>query len=160
MPSSGRQASADPRASLKAGFRDAGTAARNMELVASLPKPGGFFDPKAPAGLATPPEKTREEEEEIRRIEREHERAGTPAPPQPGADNLNSGNSDLALRQSHAFVGNYHGFNVYDIENPGGPGSSRRSCAPAARVTCRFTATCCSCLSNSRAAGLIAAPRV
>ena len=44
----------DPRIGLRAGFRDAGTAARNMELVASLPKPEGFFDPKAPAGLPTP----------------------------------------------------------------------------------------------------------
>ena len=42
----------DPRVGLKAGFRDAGSAARNMELVASLPKPEGFFDPKAPAGDA------------------------------------------------------------------------------------------------------------
>src|SRR5688572_2724682 len=67
----------DPRVNLKAGFRDAGVAARNVELVASLPKPEGFFDPKAPAGHVSPPEQTREEEEEVRRIEREHERAGT-----------------------------------------------------------------------------------
>ena len=117
----GASASADPRANLKAGFRDAGIAALNMELIASLPKPGGFFDPKAPAGFTSPPEQTREEEEEVRRIEREHERAGTPAPPRPGADNLNQGNSDLAFRQSQAFIGNFHGFNVYDIENAGKP---------------------------------------
>ena len=121
MPSSRSSASADPRANLKAGFRDAGIAARNMELIASLPKPGGFFDPKAPAGFTSPPEQTREEEEEVRRIEREHERAGTPAPPRPGADNLNQGNSDLAFRQSQVFIGNFHGFNVYDIEDPGKP---------------------------------------
>jgi hypothetical protein len=112
---------ADPRVQLKPGFRDAGIAARNMELVATLPKPVGFFDPKAPAGLPTPPEQTREEEDEVRRIEREHERAGTPAPPRPGANNLNLGNSDLAFRQSQVFIGNFHGFNVYDIENPGKP---------------------------------------
>ena len=47
----------DPRVGLKAGFRDAGVAARGMELVASLPKPEGFFDPKAPAGQPTPPER-------------------------------------------------------------------------------------------------------
>ena len=113
--------SIDPRIGLRAGFRDAGTAARNIELVASLPKPAGFFDPKAPAGFPSPPEQTREEEEEVRRIEREHERAGTPAPPRPGADNLNLGNSDLAFRQSQVFIGNFHGFNVYDIEAPGKP---------------------------------------
>lgn len=111
----------DPRVGLKAGLRDAGVAARNMTLVASLPKPEGFFDPNAPAGLPTPPERTREEEDALRREDREHERAGTEPPPRPGANNLNLGNSDLAFRQSHAFVGNFHGFNVYDIENAGKP---------------------------------------
>lgn len=43
--------SADPRAGLKAGFRDAGQALHNLELVASLTKPAGFFDPANPAGL-------------------------------------------------------------------------------------------------------------
>ena len=114
-------ASADPRVGLAAGVRDAGTAARHMTLVASLPKPEGFFDPNAPAGVPAPPEETREQEEEVRRIEREHERAGTPAPPRPGANNLNLGNSDLAFHQNQAFVGNFHGFNVYDIESAGKP---------------------------------------
>ena len=44
-----RQATAskpDPRVGLKAGIRDAGQAIRNLELVASLPKPDGFFDPQ------------------------------------------------------------------------------------------------------------------
>ena len=113
--------SVDPRVGLKSGFRDAGTAARNMELVASVPKPAGFFDPKAPAGLPTPPEQTREEEDAVRQLEREHERAGTDAPPRPGANNLNLGNSDIAFRQSQIFIGNFHGFNVYDIENAGRP---------------------------------------
>ncbi len=35
---------------MKPGLRDAGIAAKNMELVATLGKPEGFFDPKAPAG--------------------------------------------------------------------------------------------------------------
>src|SRR5207253_2214576 len=46
----------DPGAGLKAGFMDAGVAARNLELVRTLPKPDGFFDPKSPAGTPTPPE--------------------------------------------------------------------------------------------------------
>src|SRR5215510_12802011 len=45
-----------PRVGLKAGFRDAGQAARNMELVASVPKPEGFFDPTKPVGEPTGPE--------------------------------------------------------------------------------------------------------
>jgi uncharacterized protein (DUF305 family) len=34
----------DPRVGLAAGFRDAGEASLNMEVVASLPKPAGFFE--------------------------------------------------------------------------------------------------------------------
>src|SRR5687767_11628502 len=47
----------DPRIGLKGGFRDAAQAAWNMRLVASLPKPEGFFDPAAPYGNPTPPER-------------------------------------------------------------------------------------------------------
>ena len=43
--------STDPRAALAAGFDDAGQALLNLELVASLPKPAGFFDPQNPAGM-------------------------------------------------------------------------------------------------------------
>ena len=47
----------DPRVGLSAGFRDAGEAIHNLELIESLPKPAGFFDPESPAGYPTPPEK-------------------------------------------------------------------------------------------------------
>jgi hypothetical protein len=46
-----RGLSPDPRATLKAGFLDAGQAASNMKLISSLPKPTGFFDPSNPGGL-------------------------------------------------------------------------------------------------------------
>ena len=49
-------ASNDPRVGLKGGLKNAEVAARNMELVTSLPKPPGFFDPAAPAGTETEPE--------------------------------------------------------------------------------------------------------
>jgi hypothetical protein len=42
----------DPRVGLKAGTTDAGVAARNMELVANLPKPEGFGDASGAGGLA------------------------------------------------------------------------------------------------------------
>ena len=45
----------DPRAGLPAGFDDAGQVRMNLELVASLPRPPGFFDPENPADL--PPER-------------------------------------------------------------------------------------------------------
>jgi hypothetical protein len=111
----------DPRIGLRPGLHDAGTASRNMELVASLPRPQGFFDPKAPAGLPTPPERPREQDEKTEQAEREHERAGTVAPPRPGAANLNFANSDHAFRDHHLFMGSFHGFNIYDIENPRRP---------------------------------------
>ena len=46
--------STDPRANLTAGFGDAGQAIMNLELVAALPKPPGFFDPDNPADLPPP----------------------------------------------------------------------------------------------------------
>ena len=96
----------DPRIGLKGGHTDAGVAAKHMELVSNLPKPPGFFDPKAPAGSVTPPERA--------------EGAPPEPPPAPNAPPpVGSGftNSDLAFKGMHAVVGNYHGFNTYDIEN-------------------------------------------
>ena len=55
--------SEDPRAGLAAGFRDAGTAAMNLTVLASLPKPAGFFDPTNPSGL--PPVISKDEAEEV-----------------------------------------------------------------------------------------------
>ena len=43
--------SPDPRVGLAAGLHDAGQALHNMELLAALTKPPGFFDPDNPAGL-------------------------------------------------------------------------------------------------------------
>ncbi len=104
----------------QAGLRDAGEAARNMELVANLPKPEGFFDPKAPAGEPTPPGAAIPNElpdVERRRIRR---------PPNAGraalaAARLSFANSDLAFSGNLLFVGNFNGFNTYDIENPKKP---------------------------------------
>ena len=96
----------DPRIGLTPGHTNAGVAAKHMELVSNLPKPPGFFDPKAPAGSVTPPERP--------------EGAPPEPPPAPNAPPpVGSGftNSDLAFKGMHAVVGNYHGFNTYDIEN-------------------------------------------
>ena len=100
----------DPRVGLKAGVRDAGKAARHLELVAALPKPPGFFDPKSPAGEPTPPERDDDDKPQPA--------GAAPAPPSPGRDILNFVNSDLAFQGEHLFIGNFNGFNVYDIEDP------------------------------------------
>ncbi len=133
------QAPNDPRVGLKPGFSDAGQAARNMRLVATLPKPEGFFDPKSPAGEPTPPESTgRGGRGGAPTPEGAPPAAagaaqppsgtppaeGTPQPPGRGAPpggggggGLNFANSDLAFSGTHMFIGNFSGFNTYDIEN-------------------------------------------
>jgi len=58
-PSAAKDAAVDPRVGLKPGLRNAGSAARHLQLVASVPKPDGFFDPKNPAGQPTAAEKPR-----------------------------------------------------------------------------------------------------
>jgi hypothetical protein len=106
-------ASSDPRVGLKAGVRDAGVALRNMELVATLPRPEGFFDPKAPAGTPTGPERDPKlpDEDDL------PQRPGEP-PRDQRSSALNFANSDFAFSGSRLIVGNFHGFNAYDITNP------------------------------------------
>jgi hypothetical protein len=141
-PASGGPASADPRVGLKPGFHNAGEAILNLEKIASLPKPQGFFDPRMPKGEPTPPERPRPasgsapatpaaggsasgpaaaaEEDETPEPGAAGNQPGAPAgrragaPPQRGGA-LNFANSDLAFSRDHLFVGNFHGFNTYDL---------------------------------------------
>jgi hypothetical protein len=94
----------DPRVGLKGGIFDAGIAESGMHLVLNIPKPNGFSPGTLPTDAAPPP---------------------TPPPPVPGAPArppragaYGSTNSDLAFSGNHVFVGNYNGFNVYDITSP------------------------------------------
>ena len=121
----------DPRVGLKPGYRNAGVAAKNMELVANVPKPGPF-EPKdilegAPiatpdagrGSAATPPPATPP-------ATPEQPAAATAAPPAPpagrgGPRGLDFANSDLAFRRADMFLGNFNGFNTYDIETPKKP---------------------------------------
>ena len=112
----GQQASKDPRVGLKPGLRDAGQAARHMELVASLPKPEGFFDPKAPAGDPTEPERNTPAGSGDDDTPETDQPAGSSASPQRSPNALSFANSDLAFSGSLVFIGNFHGFNSYDIE--------------------------------------------
>ena len=56
--------SPDPRVQLASGFHDAGQALWNMALVATRPKPEGFYDPNNPAGRPMPVEQDPETEAE------------------------------------------------------------------------------------------------
>ncbi len=118
----------DPRVGLKPGLRDAGVAVLNLELVSSLPKPDGFFDPKLPAGPPTPPERRRNTRTENSNSDKADADAPETDKPEPETEKPESGrpqrsglsfaNSDLAFRGDHLFAGNFHGFNTYDVEDP------------------------------------------
>jgi len=121
--------SADPRVGLAAGLHDAGEAAWNLELLAALPKPDGFFDPENPAGLPLEQlieeaegkqdaaaeddaEAGRKEEEEEEEEEDEEDERSPP---------LSFANTDMAFDGDVMVAGNYHGFNIYDIGNRADP---------------------------------------
>lgn len=138
--------STDPRVGLAPGFQDAEEALWNLEKVASLPKPPGFFIPDMPAGLPVPDE---EDDEEAEDGEAEPE-AEEDAEPQTEAEEaeaerleeaeetrkkmleeskerarvaaaLNFANSDLAFSGDTLIQGNFHGFNTYDVSDPTDP---------------------------------------
>jgi len=100
----------DPRATLKAGFLDAGEAILNLELVASLPKPPGFFDPKNPSGV--PPSMPQEESDE----ESDEDVELSERPPL-----LAFSNTDMAFSGDVMVTGNYHGFNIHRLQEDGIP---------------------------------------
>jgi uncharacterized protein (DUF305 family) len=118
--------SSDPRAGLTPGLDDAGQALLNLELLASLPKPPGFFDPKNPAEL--PPKRPQEDtdeptteveadvsdkddEDSEEEQDEEYERAPL----------LSFSNTDMAFAGDVMIAGSYHGFNVYRLEDGGLP---------------------------------------
>ena len=103
-----------------------------MERIANLPKPEGFFDPKAPSGnrrrrsVPSAPEGARLAQRASLRPRRYAGSTGSPhARRRPSIlwcrNRPGFTNSDLAFRDHHVFVGNYHGFNTYDIERPSKP---------------------------------------
>jgi hypothetical protein len=99
----------DPRTSLKSGVYDAGEAAFGIKHVTLLKKPAAFdvgTDPNSPMvekalrALGVP--------------------AGAPIPPamKMSFAPLAFANSDIAFQGNRLFLGNFYGFNIYDISNP------------------------------------------
>ncbi len=122
----------DPRVGLKPGLRDAGVAARGMELVATRPRAEGFYDPKNPAGLAMPGERPSNATPNAPSPTAPQTGGGPPSAvgPQPyapnaaappGAGGLDFANSDIAFSGQRMVIGNFHGFNAYDIESSKSP---------------------------------------
>src|SRR5438093_5403346 len=109
----------DLRVGLKPGFRDAGVAKLNLELIWSLPKPDGFFDPTAPAGAPFPPERPPERPNDAPPPADDAAATVNPPPPDPAVQSaLSFANSDLAFSRDRLIMGSFHGFNMYNVEDP------------------------------------------
>jgi uncharacterized protein (DUF305 family) len=110
--------SGDARAGLAPGFMDAGQAIMNLELVAVLPKPPGFFDPQNPAGLPLaipPPDSNENAEEDDDGQSMDDTEWGERSPL------LSFSNTDIAFSGDKMVTGSYHGFNVYQLKEDGIP---------------------------------------
>jgi uncharacterized protein (DUF305 family) len=103
----------DPRANLAAGLDDAGQAISNLELVAAMPKPAGFFDPKNPGELPGHVFKDVAEDEEASEDEVDEADERYPL--------LSFSNTDMAFSDDVLVAGSYHGFNVYRLQEDGLP---------------------------------------
>lgn len=101
--------SPDPRATLTAGFDDAGVAIMNLTLLASLPKPPGFYDPGNPAEIR--PELPDDDEKDPDLVEDEDARNPM----------FTFANTDMAFAGDVLVAGSYHGFNVYRLAGDGIP---------------------------------------
>jgi len=97
----------DARTVLSAGLRDAGELASGMVLEHSVAPPPGFFDPEA---LFAPPMNQAEAEAFMARM-RDNPRYGP----------LALANTDMALSDGRLFMGNFNGFNAYDVTRGGAP---------------------------------------
>ena len=100
----------DPRSGLAHGLYTADEAILNLELITSLRKPTGFFDPGNPEGKGS--EDLTEDNEgkttaEISRSLR--------------SPMLSFANTDMAFRDDLLVAGSYHGFNMYKIGPDGIP---------------------------------------
>ena len=121
----------EPRSNLKAGFRNAGDASRNLALVATLPKPAGFFDPANPAGLppAKPAKGAKAEKAPVAAGAGAAAAAAAGAAPEAETDAefskrtpfLDFANTDMAFAGDLLAVGSYHGFNLYRLGVQGTP---------------------------------------
>ena len=101
--------SKDPRASLKGGLYHAEEAILNLDLVQSIKKPAGFFDPSNPLNERLSNEDKEDEEEKPLA-----ERSRNSRSPM-----LSFSNTDMAFSGNVMVAGSYHGFNIYNLDNQG-----------------------------------------
>ena len=104
----------DPRSKLSSGQYDAEEAILNLEKVVSLKKPIGFYNPNNPKskGVRTSTEEEKNDKKE-KTIEDQSRSLRSPI--------LSFANTDMAFRDNVLVAGNYHGFNIYEIDQMGVP---------------------------------------
>ncbi len=102
----------DPRAGLAPGLFTADEAILNMELITSLRKPTGFFDPSNPAARGSEDTTSKKKEKEETSIAD----ASSLRSPM-----LSFANTDMAFRDDVLIAGSYHGFNIYKLNDSGIP---------------------------------------
>jgi len=103
----------DPRSGLTPGLFIADEAILNLELIASLRKPIGFFDPDDLESKGVEdPTKEIDDDKELTTLEKSRA-LKSPI--------LSFANTDMAFRDNLLVAGNYHGFNMYEIEKNGIP---------------------------------------
>ena len=100
----------DPRAGLTGGLYIADEAILNLELVASLKKPVGFFDPDNPEERGS---EDLSEDNENKTTEQISRSLRSPM--------LSFSNTDMAFKDDLLVAGSYHGFNIYKIGSNGIP---------------------------------------
>ena len=100
----------DPRSGLAAGLFIADEAILNMELITSLRKPTGFFDPN------NPEEKGSEDLTEDNENKTTAEISRSLRSPM-----LSFANTDMAFKDNILVAGSYHGFNIYELNSNGIP---------------------------------------
>jgi uncharacterized protein (DUF305 family) len=110
--------SSDPRAGLAAGLDDAGQAIENLTLLASLPRPAGFFDPENPGELPSEHLPANEENAAGEGASKEDKRD---AARNSRAPMMSFSNTDMAFARDLLVAGSYHGFNVYRLADNGVP---------------------------------------
>ena len=117
--------STDPRAGLAPGLYDAGEAIMNLQLLSSLRKPLGFYDPGNPIERGadkpdasedeqtTPAEGSKDDKDKPQSMENAAQDRRYPM--------LSFANTDMAFSNDVLVTGSFHGFNMYRIDADGIP---------------------------------------
>jgi len=98
----------DERSALSPGLHDAGLAIRGMALEHALPPPPGFFAEEA---LFAVPQTEAEFQAFAQRMQTNPPRYGP----------LALASTDMAMAKGRLFVGNFNGFNIWDVSGAGEP---------------------------------------